>query len=246
MTFNYTLSTIVQLLFVAITICSPSRIVAQEGENTTKHIKDILATPGCCNAEAYYNIGTLYLEQEKYGHAKVYLLRAQHLSPQDPDVKYNLTILNDKIKTNFIALPQNEFLRGVHNVLSYLPYLVWSILAVLTAIWLLYLLYQIMMSKFSYFPLAALIASGILLIVSLLGIANRTSLLGECEKAVVVQQSPLYSAASDRSKEGNELKPGDEVILIDSIQDYYKVETVSLDQGYIAKPNVHSTCINLP
>lgn len=49
----------------------------------------------------YYNIGNSYLKLENYGLAALWYKRAEKLSPSDPDLKYNLGYLENRLKDDF-------------------------------------------------------------------------------------------------------------------------------------------------
>lgn len=65
------------------------------------------------NSSILFNLGNSYYKSDQKGKAMAAYLKAQQLSPRDPDVKANLSFLTSRLKDD-VAVPKGEF--AVHTL----------------------------------------------------------------------------------------------------------------------------------
>ena len=80
------------------------------------------------SAPLYFNIGNCYFKQGKLGYAILYYLRAQRLSPRDPDISTNLEFARQFMPTRLEGIkinPVTSFLSSIVSVFT-LNFMAWG------------------------------------------------------------------------------------------------------------------------
>jgi tetratricopeptide (TPR) repeat protein len=76
---------------------------------------------GVASSELYYNLGNAYYKSEDLPSAILYYEKAKKLSPNNPDINFNLSVANNKIADKIEEVPQlfiKRWWTSVFNLLS--------------------------------------------------------------------------------------------------------------------------------
>ena len=78
------------------------------------------------SAKIYFNLGNAYYKTGDINNAILNYERAKLLSPQDPDIEFNLRLANQFVVTEIEALPLPFFVRWRHQVINFYPADTWA------------------------------------------------------------------------------------------------------------------------
>lgn len=96
-----------------------------EHEQAAELYKQILDN-GFSSAELLYNLGNVYFRMNKMPSAILYYERALRMSPNDPDIEFNLKIANLRIVDKFEPVPKLFFVEWYEYIQGYLNSSTWA------------------------------------------------------------------------------------------------------------------------
>ncbi len=201
-----------------------------------KNYEQILGT-GQYSADLYFNLGNAYLKNKKLGKAILNFERAAKYDSGDPDIQHNLAIAKESIIDDIEPLPPffiTQFFGGIRDIFSYTGWAVFS----LFFLWIgfgVFILKKI--NKLNLTPslskiigISALVLAGL---GTIFGIA-KTSFDKNHKEAIIIQNAIDFKTAPDEISENiMDLHEGTKVVLIDKIEDWYKVKLADGDEGWI-------------
>jgi len=201
-----------------------------------------LAEQGYRSEALYYNLGNACYRLDSVGRAVLYYERALLLDPDDQDITHNLQVIRDQLPDEIDPLPVFFLTAWWRSASLSMPETSWSTLA-LVALWLgfggfsLWLLgNQRQLKKVGF-------AAGIvLLLLSGLFFAfanSRVQLEDDSAREVILAAEVALRSAPDQASEALlELHEGTTLRLLDQIGDWYKIELLDGNQGWLPKSSV--------
>lgn len=190
------------------------------------------------SADLYLNLGNAYLKNNQLGKAVLNYERGLKIDNSNKLLLQNLKFANKQIETP-LTLIQDFFLsRYWHTVVTSMSSGGWAslqiILLILIAIalgfW--FLGKSLSNKKTAFYSLIILVS---ILLFSILAGTTKYNIERNATHAVVINNSAsLLTGASPQSELLLNLSEGIKVKLLDQIEDYYKVELIDKEVGWIA------------
>ena len=190
------------------------------------------------SVDAMYNLGNCYLHEGNTGMAVLWYERALKRKPVDADVRHNLAIVNAKRENAVVRIREFFLLRWVRGISDLLPTGVWAAISLLTA-WLGLGLIMVSVLRRSWHRrrVAAAICAGIFLLAFVFG-AQRYADLHRDDLAVVTSAARMTIAPDTESKLISVLSTGEKVVILDSLQQYYKVRIANFEHGWVPREDL--------
>lgn len=192
---------------------------------------------GHISSGLYYNLGNCCFQQGDISCAILQYQRSLKLDPRDEDVKHNLDLARSKIPDRVLPVERFFLVEWLVTIRDLAGLTSWAILSVLL-FWVFALLigYRIWYGR-DLMPFARVIAALSLAgCLAAFGFAMALRNSGTHHPmAVVMVDSRVYAAPSERSDEKLQIYAGETVGIIDSIDQLYKIELANTDQGWIPK-----------
>ena len=185
--------------------------------------------------ELFLNLGNAYFQKSKFAQAILSYERGLKLSPNDKDILANLEIANNQLDSEILEVPPFVLVRWWRGFCNIFSTNIWAILQILLMGSMAffvgkYFLKQDVEVKRKSFYLALFILP--FFILTFLA-ANAKANYANSESAVVMSETAIKDGPDDRSGEINKLYPGNTVIVLDQIEDWYKVKLANQSVGWI-------------
>jgi len=188
------------------------------------------------SSELFYNLGNAYFNNKQIGKSILNYEKAILLAPNDKNIKNNLSIVRESVDTDIIEIPDFLPVRVWKSFCKNLSPLIWIIIQCLFGFLLVYGFYLWRLD-----PDARKKEKGFYLIMSALFFiifsffAGQTShkLLHEKDSGIIIENAILKSAPDNRSNDIQNLSEGVKVIIQEKIDDWYKVNLMNKEEGYI-------------
>lgn len=204
-------------------------------DNYTQIIQTNGATDG-----VLYNLANAYQAKGDFANAILHYEKALLISPSNSDINHNLTIAQELIENPihdvnnfFISTGYWGFIKSF-NSNQFSIMLVILILALLSILYLILFKQKEQLIKWQWkicLPLIALIALNFLMLSQRYHIESGAH-------AIIMNTSKMYSGADERSQELQDLDFGIKAEVLDSIDNWYKLNLPDMEQGWIQKSNI--------
>lgn len=207
--------------------------------STALELYNSILDEGLESADLYLNLGNTYLKQSNIGKAIWSFERGLKLDADHRQLEQNLLYANKRIKTQLTPIPDFFLSRYWNKLISFFGSTTWAIIQIILLImmtlslgfWL--LSGALRKKKIAFYSLVGL---GIFFVLSMIAGASKTNQLKSQTHAIVISSSTeLYSGASDQSELLFDLSEGNKVKIIDEIGEFYKVELIDKEVGWILK-----------
>lgn len=209
----------------------------QEALNLYIQIKD----GGQHSSELYHNIGNSYYKIGKLGYAILHYEKAKLLQPNNTLINNNLSIARNDVDSDIVEIPDFLPLRLWRSISKSLSPSMWIVLQFMLGILLIFCFYKLWFpdGKFSRTKLVSICSIAFLLLV-ISFLAGRTShkLLHYHNSGIVIQSAILKSAPDSRSDDIEPLSEGVKVAITDTINQWYKVQLMNKNIGWISEKDV--------
>ncbi|HHH53411.1 MAG TPA: tetratricopeptide repeat protein [Bacteroidetes bacterium] len=236
------------LLFHSIFIFSQEDIInkAIEAYNAKEYGKAIeyynqILKDGYNTASIYYNLANSYYNTDSLGKAMLYYEKALKLDPGNEDVKHNLYLTQRKLDSEIAELPDFFLHRWWQNFSNMFSLTTWTILTYFFTIILVVSLFVFWFKndeKLKTYSKTFAISSLILLLVTIAAACNVNNRIYHNNSAVLMNRDTLFSAPDIRSDFIYELNPGEKMIILDSLKNWYNVELRNKEKAWIKKDNI--------
>ena len=234
------------VLFFLNPICGSTQQEAFEAANRVYQSNDYeaaivayeqLLTEGFHSAELYYNLGNSYWKAEKTGYAVLNYERALRLDPKDPDLVHNLEIVRSALKDEIEALPPFFLAQWWDVLVKLLPGGSWTIISILS-FWvfaggIFFWLFGKDRAQKKKGLLIAMIFLFLSFLTFFLSYSQRSNLTDGKEAVILVKEVVLRSAPDSESQKELDLHEGTKVIILDQIGEWFKIQLVNGDQGWL-------------
>lgn len=195
-----------------------------------------LADTDQADKTVFYNLGTAYLHDSRLAESVLYLRKSLKIDPSNQDAIQNLKIARSQVETEIIAIPEFFVKRYWDNFSSLISASLWAILGLLSLIamaagfyyWLLGK--DVEMRRKAFY--ASLFSVAIFLLTLFAGI-TKLSFEKSTDQAVVMTKVELRIGADERSDTLQNLSPGVELTILDTIENFHKVKLYDQETGWI-------------
>jgi len=243
-------------LFVLIFLCSISLkgqqeqfSLANDAYNESDHKQSIklyneILSNGDESADLYLNLGNAYYMNGELGKAILNYERGLKIDDDHTSLIQNLKFANKQIKTTISEIPDFFLSRYWQTIVMSFGSTGWAIVQILLFLlialalgaWLLGK--ELRTKKLAFYSLVLLVA--LMLLCVLIGKQRYTSELNASHAIIVAEESPLLSGASTQSELLLELSEGVKVKLLDRIDDYFKVQLLDKEIGWVSLNDVET------
>ena len=195
---------------------------------------DSIIYNGLESSELYYNLGNCYYKIKDWPQAIWYYKKSLSINPNNNDAYHNLNVSKLKTKNLTKAIPQLFYKKWIDNIINLLSLKNWQIFTII-CIWIVVII-QILkiFTKFKIKHLLTLfhIFSLIILITTYTAYQKKYT---EKEAIIFSSSTIVNSAPSSSGTNLFSLNPGNEIRIIDQIEDWVKIKTTDGRNGWIKK-----------
>ncbi|EDP96689.1 tetratricopeptide repeat protein [Kordia algicida OT-1] len=204
--------------------------------------KSILET-GNHSAAIYYNLGNAYYKSNEIGPSVYYFEKALQLSPDDKDILNNLAFANNMTIDAIEPLPKTQLSKFIGNITGTFTYNEWAWIAVFCGFLCVisFLLYQFAyetLKKRIYFLISFL---AFLFIIGTVAIAYQQYGKAQKDRPAIVfaKETTVKSEPNLRSDEVFVLHEGTKVQVLDTVDNWKKIQLIDGKIGWIISEDVN-------
>jgi tetratricopeptide (TPR) repeat protein len=189
------------------------------------------------SAKLYFNLGNAYYKTGDINNAILNYERAKLITPQDPDINFNLNLANQYVVTEIEALPQPFYIRWRNSLINQFPADTWAGISIGAFIFFLGMLGLFIFSRSSFikkisfwFGIMAIVVSGL----SFSFAARQKEKINQRKHAIVFcPRVTVKSAPSETSTDLFLLYEGVKVELSDSINTWKEIRLSDGNVGWL-------------
>ncbi len=214
---------------------------AGEYKKATEDYLKILEN-GQHSAELYYNLGNAYYKLDQIAPSIYYYEKALLLSPNDPEIKNNLTYAQNMTLDAIDQMPQTGLAKIKNSVIGILSFEEWSKLAVvfMTLFVLLYIAFYYF--QYSSRKRIAFILGMVSLFTSVLFVLFAFIQYNDFHKdqpaIVFSNEIAIRSEPNNRSQEVFTLHEGAKVHVLEALNNYQKIRIADGKTGWVPKESI--------
>ena len=204
---------------------------------------DSLLNQGYYSPELYYNLGNTYYNMDSLGKAMLYYEKALKLEPRNKDIQHNIYLTRRKLDSEIAELPDFFLKRWWDYFSAFFSLNVWTFWILFFSVLLagsffVYLFvnnvtWQSLSKRISFFLL-------IIIIISIFAANTVKNRIYNNNSAVLIKPDSIFASPGTESNKLYDLQPGEKMFIIDSLQDWYRVELLNKEKGWIKKRNFES------
>src|SRR5690554_5665433 len=232
------------LLFGQGSFNQANELYQQEKYQEAIQVYEQILDNGQHSVELYYNLGNAYYKVNKIAPAIYNYEKALLLEPNNADVKNNLKFAQNMMIDSFSEVPKVGFSNWVSGVTSVYHYDIWANIAIGFSFLVLlsfigYYFISRMALKRTFFGLALLfLACSVLSVIIASFEKNQTE---NYNPAIVFSESvAVKSEPNANSSNAALIHEGTKVYVLESLDDYYKVELPNGMSGWLLKNSVRT------
>lgn len=203
--------------------------------------KTILGTENH-SAALYFNLANAHYKLNNIAPSIYYYEKALQLSPNDPDIKNNLSFAKNMTIDAIDTVPEVGLKKIVNRVANTMDFDGWAILAVVSVFCfvILFLMYYFAYStakkRLSF--IGSMVFLG-LMTLSLLLAFHKYNLVERDKPAIVfAKESKVKSEPNTRSEESFRLHEGTKVQILDTVNDWKKIKLADGKTGWIESEDI--------
>jgi len=208
-----------------------------------KNYEQILES-GKYSAELYFNLGNAYLKNKELGKAILNYERAKKYDSGNADIQHNLSSVKSMLIDKIEPLPPffvTHFFGGIRDFFSSLGWAIFSLLFLWIGLGLFIfkILKKLSLSNnlTKIIGITSLVLAGI---GTIFGIA-KTSYDKNHKEAIITQNAIDFKSAPDEISENiMDLHEGTKVVLVDKIEDWFKVKLADGNEGWIQEEDLET------
>jgi len=188
--------------------------------------------------ELFVNLANAYYNSDNLAKAIITLERGLKYYPNNKSIKDRLNIASSKVQTEIFEVDDFFLLRFWKAFSQIFGVTMWGVLQILTLLLTLFGFYQWMIKSDAPSRRKGFIISivGILLFLIAFGAGQTVYHLRMAKDAgVVLDETELHEGPDERSGSSTVLSNGVKVKIIDEIGDWYKVQLLNQEVGYLEK-----------
>ena len=182
----------------------------------------------------YFNLGNAYMQAGDVARAVLNYKRALRLRPANPDIRYNLSLAENKVENKVIEAEGFFLVRWLLGIAISMSPFSWGV-CFLSCLWLsIWIFSRYRVPEFlQQRPIFAYVFAALALLCLVFGSWN-LNLRHDKSEAVVMQRSEFRIAPDSASAVIRTLHPGESVRLIDRLPGYNKVRLVNYEEGWLS------------
>ena len=187
------------------------------------------------SAAAMYNLANCYLQQGDVGRAVLYYERALKLRPNDPDIRHNLSIAKSRRTSSVVEIREFFAKRWLRKISEIMTPSGWAIISIIS-FWCCAGGVALKLRS-GRWRIPRWITGAFLLcfLLSLLMSMQRNFEMQRNDRAVVMRDETILTLAPDpKSKRIAKVDAGEKVLILDSLDTYFKIRLANFEQGWIA------------
>ncbi len=188
---------------------------------------------------AMFNLGNCYLQEGDLGKAILWYERARKYRPHDSDILHNLAIAKSKMESPVVEIREFFAMRWIRSASGLFSVSVWGILN-LGFFWITigFCAKSIRRGNWGVQKWFAIAFACCFALALIFGI-QRYHDLNRDEVAIVLLEEMFVNIAPDAgSKLVAKIGPGEKVVIVDSLGNYYKIRLANFEQGWISAEGV--------
>jgi tetratricopeptide (TPR) repeat protein len=196
------------------------------------------------SVDVYFNLGNAYYKVNKVAPAIYYYEKALLLSPNNKDVKTNLAFAQKMTIDDIKPVNKVGFNKSLETITASLHYNTWGTAVVgLSVLFLLLFIGYYFSGKSLYkriFFIAMCIVPFLILIGFAAGISEKTRFNQDKPAIIFAETVALKSEPRDNAPEVVVLHEGTKVVLLESVDQWHKVQLANELEGWIPKKDIKS------
>lgn len=238
----------VLFIFLSLVSFGQEDLMIEASENYNKGkfqesimIYDSLLNSGFYSTSLYYNLGMSYFKTSDFGNAMLYFEKALKYDPKNKDIQQNIYLTKRKIDSEIVELPVFFLKRWWHNIIGTFSLGIWtffSILFMLIIVISIGLLWFNKSWRLTSYTIYYLIFSLLLFTVSVFAANTIKNQIFSNNNTILIKENNIYSGPDTRSDILYRLKSGEKLLLKDSIENWYKVQLMNKEIGWINKKDL--------
>ena len=197
---------------------------------------------GFASADLYYNLGNAYYRLGQFGRSILNYERALRLKPGMTDARQNLELANSKTADRITVLPKLFIVRWYETLITRISPSVWRVIIfiflflIAASVIMLTLMHSITVRKWS---LAALIAGGVFLLISVWLLAASIMHFNSHNEAIVMVSSmTVKNSPEHQSVDKLILHEGTKVTISESLSGWHKITLADGTTGWCQEENI--------
>lgn len=214
----------------------------EKGEfNKSIELYDSLLNSGFYSTSLFYNLGNSYFKAGEFGNAMLYFEKALKYDPNNKDIQQNIFLTKRKIDSEIIELPVFFLKRWWNNISNIFSLGIWTFFSILFMIIMVLFIGLLWFNKggrlisyANYF----IIISLTFFIISTFAANTRRNQIYNNKNAILLKENRIYSGPDIRSEILYKLQPGEKLMLKDSLENWYKVQLMNKEIGWIDKKDL--------
>ena len=205
---------------------------------SVKAFNDYLAVRPSSYA-AMYNIGNCYLQKSDLGKAILWYERAKKIKPHDGDIMQNLAIAKARRENPVVEIREFFLMRWLRSWSGFLSVPIWGLCSLLF-FWIAIGGIVLQLRSGQQRKLRLVVIGAIAgFVLSVIFGAQRYHGFTRDNVAITTQPEAEVSIAPDEgSKLVARIEAGEKVVIVDSLNNYYKIRLANFEQGWITMDNL--------
>jgi len=190
------------------------------------------------SSELYFNLGNCYFQLDSVAQSILYFEKAIKLNPRDHMARENLKLVMSRVDDPISAIDEFFLKRWANGMSDIMPPVAWGLICLIFlwfAMWMLVKSLKrntLRRDRLSYtLPVGAFIFC---FIGGYIAIQNRT----DSDYAIVMEALEVKVAPDELSATTRSIAAGEKILIIDKLDDYYKVRFVNYEHGWLPKTTV--------
>lgn len=194
------------------------------------------------SAELYFNLANAHYKLNHIAPSIYYYEKAQHLAPNDADIKQNMAFANNMTLDAIDVIPEVGISKVINQVSHVISFDAWAIMAigfVLLAVFSFINYYMSFGTRTKRFSFTFGSVFLILMIASLVSAFNKYELDKSDNPAIVfAQESQIKNEPNLRSSEAFILHEGTKVQVVDTVDSWKKIKLTDGKTGWIRAKDI--------
>ena len=194
------------------------------------------------SSELYYNLANAHYKLNHIAPSIYYYEKALLLNPNDKDIQNNLAFARNMTIDAIDVIPEVGFTRLINNATNTLSSDNWAMLAVTLVIVFVILFLSYFFSRSSNKKRLAFIVSGFCILMAMVSVAfafHKYELTIKDQPAIVfAQEAQIKTEPNLRSVEAFKLHEGTKVQVLDTLNNWKKIELSDGKTGWIMKEDL--------
>lgn len=193
-------------------------------------------------AALYFNLGNAYYKLNQIGPSIYFYEKALQLSPNDRDIKNNLKFAQNQTIDVIEPLPKSVFSNWYHNTIGLFSFNGWAVITIvfviLFAVLFLFYYYAVHSSKKRLFFSASMVALFFGILAFTFSYIRHSGSINNKEAIIFSERVQVKNEPTNRSDAAFYLHEGTKVKIIDQDGDWYRIELIDGNDGWILKADL--------